>query len=313
MHRSSVSSMSTTIAVQQTIQANVQRIMQARIDACRLTLSSDPPHLAIHQARKEMKMIRALLRLVRQQIGEENYREANHHFRDAARLISDARDVTASWETASSLQSLLPSPRDRRAMEHVKRHLRAKKAAITRYQVNRGRLLQSVQEVLADAERFHRSWIITEDGFVALEKGIKRIYRQCLKRQRVAYEHDRVEEYHQWRKSVKYLRYQLDTLHPLRPGLLGGLENELNQLTDYLGNDHDLAVLREMITQTALLRPETRRTVFRVLEEQRQGLQQAAKPLAKKLFYQKPKRFIAPLAYWWEVEAQRTADALVIA
>ena len=175
--------MSTKIDIQQNIQANVQRIMQVRIDTCRQTLASDHPHRAIHQARKEMKKIRALLRLLRYQIGEENYREANRYFRDAARLISDTRDVTAGWETADELLSLLTSPRDRRAVVQLKRHLRAKKAAITRYQVHRGSLLVSVQDALAGAEQFHRSWTITEDGFAALRKGMKRTYRQCIKSQ----------------------------------------------------------------------------------------------------------------------------------
>lgn len=304
--------MSTKIDIQQNIQANVQRIMQTRIDACRQTLTSDHTHRAIHQARKEMKKIRALLRLVRYQIGDENYREANRYFRDAARLISDARDVAAGWETASYLQALLTSSRSRRAVGQLKRHLRAKKAAITRYQVHSGPLLVSVQEALADAEQFHRSWTITEDGFAALEKGMKRIYRQCSKRQRVAYEHNTPEGYHEWRKSVKYLRYQLDTLSPLWPGPLRALEGELNQLTDYLGDDHDLVVLREMIEGNELMRGETANSVFRVMEEQRETLQQAAKPLSEKLFYQKPKRFIEPLAYWWEVEEKRYSGEAVV-
>ena len=305
--------MSTKIDTQQNIQANVQRIMQTRIDSCRQALRLEDAHRAIHQSRKEMKKIRAVLRLVRPQIGEEAYQEANVYFRDAARLISDARDVTASGETATELQSLLTSSRDRRAVEHLRQHLWAKKAAITRYQVRRDQLLVTVSDALAEAEHFSRSWTITEDGFEALAPGIRRIYRQCRKRMKQAYEHDTPHGYHQWRKSVKYLRYQVDTLSPLWPGGLGALESELNHLTDYLGDDHDLFVLREMIEQDELIRPEVARSVFRVMEARRHALQQSAKVLSQKLFYPKAKRFVEPLGHYWEVETAQDMGDVVMA
>ena len=300
--------MSTKINTQENIQANVQRIMQTRIDACREALQLENPHRAIHQSRKEIKKIRAVLRLVRPQIGEDSYQDANEYFRDAARLISDARDVTASGDTASQLQSFLTSSRDRRAVQQLKRHLWAKKSAITRYQVRRDQLLVTVREALSGAEQFHRSWTILEDGFEALAPGIKRVYKQCLKRMKVAYQQDTPHGYHQWRKSVKYLRYQVDTLSPLRPGLLDALESEMSQLTDYLGDDHDLFVLRKMIEQNELMADGTVRSVFRTMEERRNTLQESAKSLSQKLFYQKPKRFVEPFAFWWEVESQQYAE-----
>ena len=306
-----LSTMSTKINVQQNIQANIQRIMQTRVDACRQALQLDNPHKAIHQSRKEMKKIRAVLRLIRPQLEEEEYQAANTYFRDAARIISDARDVTASAETVGKLQSSLTSARDRRALAQLKRHFWAKKAAITRYQVRRDQLLLSVQDALEDAERLYRSWTITEDGFAALAPGIKRIYRQCLKRRQVAYDENTPHGYHQWRKSVKYLRYQVDTLSPLWPGPLGALETELNKLTDYLGDDHDLFVLRQMIEQGEVMRPETTRSVIKTMEERRGVLQQSARGLSQKLFYQKPKQFVKPLAYWWEVEEKEVGEILL--
>ena len=279
--------------------------MQARIDRCRAHLRQDAPHEAIHQTRKQLKKIRALLRLIRYQIGKEAYQTANHYFRDAARLISDARDVSAGWETAEELQSLLTTARDRQAVGRLKRHLRAKKAAITRYQVHGDKLLESVTEALAEAEQLHRAWTISDDGFEAVEKGIKRIYRQCQKRQAKAYAADDPEAFHEWRKSVKYLRYQVDTLSPLWPGLLQALEGELNLLTDYLGDDHDLLVLQETIKEAKVMSPATQHSVFSTIDERRAQLQQEALPLAKKLFAQKPKEFVADLARWWQIEAER--------
>ena len=297
-------SSSTKINLEENIQANVQRIMQTRVDTCRKALTHAPSHEAIHQARKELKKIRAIVRLVRPHLGEEAYREANHYFRDAARLISDARDVTASEETATKLQSVLSSRRDRQAIEQFKRHLQAKKAAITRYQVQRDHLLESVLEALVDAEQFYRSWAITEEGFEALSPGIRKIYKQCVKRQKKAYAEDTPEGFHQWRKSVKYLRYQIDALSTLWPGMLGALESELNLLTDYLGDDHDFYVLQGILQQHEAIRPETLRSLNRHIEQRRSILQHSAKVLSDKLFYPKSNHFVEPIAHCWRVEAE---------
>lgn len=79
-------------------------------------------------------------------------------------------------------------------------------------------------------------------------------------------------------------------------------------MTDYLGDDHDLLVLRETIEHADLMRPATQRAVFRAMDERRAELQGAARYLAQKLFAGKAKRLLRGLAELWEVEAERKVD-----
>jgi CHAD domain-containing protein len=63
----------------------------------------DDPVTAVHEARKNLKKTRALLRLARPGLGSETYRRENWAIRDAARLISGARDADVMQQTLTRL------------------------------------------------------------------------------------------------------------------------------------------------------------------------------------------------------------------
>ncbi|MDJ0593815.1 MAG: CHAD domain-containing protein [Pleurocapsa sp. MO_226.B13] len=47
---------------------------------------------AVHQARKRLKKTRAVIRLVRDRLGKETYKQANARFRDLGRTLAELRD-----------------------------------------------------------------------------------------------------------------------------------------------------------------------------------------------------------------------------
>jgi hypothetical protein len=65
-----------------------------------------PPQEVIpNEVRKCFKKVRAALRLVREELGGDVYREANYSFRDAARLLSQASDAGMLVVTLDKLNS----------------------------------------------------------------------------------------------------------------------------------------------------------------------------------------------------------------
>jgi hypothetical protein len=54
---------------------------------------------AVHEARKAFKRLRALLRLARDELGDEVYQRENTVFRDAGRELSGVRDAAVLVET----------------------------------------------------------------------------------------------------------------------------------------------------------------------------------------------------------------------
>ena len=85
----------------------VARIARGRIDDAIDELSGEAgssPQEAVHNARKDMKKLRALLRLVRGELGDDVYRRENECFRDAAAELSGLRDADVMLATLDGLE-----------------------------------------------------------------------------------------------------------------------------------------------------------------------------------------------------------------
>jgi CHAD domain-containing protein len=89
------------------------------------------------------------------------------------------------------------------------------------------------------------------DGWQELGAGLCRVYRAGRKAMKQARKTPAPECLHEWRKQAKYLWHQLQLLEPMSPGPIGALADQMKKLSDYLGDDHDLAVLREKVVAHA--------------------------------------------------------------
>src|SRR6187455_1799200 len=60
--------------------------------------------VAVHKARKDLKKLRSVIRLVRKPLGDDVYRRENERFRDAGRMLAGMRDEQARAETLEGLR-----------------------------------------------------------------------------------------------------------------------------------------------------------------------------------------------------------------
>ena len=87
----------------------IARVARGRIDHAIDELrgkTASTPVEAVHEARKDMKKLRALLRLARGELGGRVYARENACFRDAARELAGQRDADVMLETLGSLPYL---------------------------------------------------------------------------------------------------------------------------------------------------------------------------------------------------------------
>ena len=93
----------------------VRRVARGRIDHALDELRGDSDSTreeAVHEARKDMKKLRALLRLVRDELGDDVYRRENVSFRDAGRRLAGARDSQVLLETLAAVSDRERAARD---------------------------------------------------------------------------------------------------------------------------------------------------------------------------------------------------------
>jgi len=84
------------------------RIMNDQIDIALSHLEKESDNdfdESVHEVRKCIKRIRAVLRLVRDDIGKQKYRKENFFFRDINRNMSELRSINVNIETLVKLNS----------------------------------------------------------------------------------------------------------------------------------------------------------------------------------------------------------------
>ena len=121
------------------------------------------------------------------------------------------------------------------------------------------------------------------NGRTFVGTGLRRTYRQgknvVWQLEMIGQENASDETWHELRKCAKALGYQLRLLRPIWPGPINVLLREIDQLTDRLGDDHDLAVLRGRIlnepynTSETQDSADTRHIFLQSLDRRRRKLQ----------------------------------------
>ena len=121
--------------------------------------------------------------------------------------------------------------------------------------------------------------------------GIDRSYRRGRKGYASA---DATEELHEWRKRAKDLWYHHRLIKGAYPRVVGAYAKDAHELSDLLGDDHDLAVLRVAIVHQdppAATAPVDLDPVVDLIDERRDELQAQARSLARRVYAENPKAF----------------------
>ena len=254
----------------------------------------------VHEVRKGLKKFRALLRLVREEIGEDVYDRENAAARDLGRKLSAARDASVRVSALEKLRKETPQDFPERGGEVLRKRLVSRRrAAIRRL---RGAALAAIRRDIGQLRRRVRIWPLSKAGYACLEPGLKRLYGQGKKRSAEAYESGADDTFHEWRKRAKDLRYHAELLEPLWPEVMKEVEKALHDLTDLLGDDHDLSDLRRVLTSSPRL---TRGAggvggLVELIDRRRSRLQADARPVAARIYGEKPRAFSARVATYWD-------------
>jgi hypothetical protein len=153
---------------------------------------------------------------------------------------------------------------------------------------------------------------LNNPGFTALRPNLQKTYGRGRKALAVAYAQPTPENFHEWRKRVKYHWYHSRMLERIWPDVMSGYGKSLKTLSSLLGDDHDLVVMRE----TLLNDPDTfggkrdLQVLLGLIERRQTELRTRAETLGQRVFAEKPKAMGQRLeSYWeaWRSEVQRSA------
>jgi len=286
--------------------AEVRRVSLGLLERAVSDLRSAPPDQfdeGVHSARKKMKRLRGMLRLVRDEVGYRTYREENVVLRDTARSLSAIRDSYVSVLTLRSLWQRYSDMLYPEAFAYPEAWL-LERHEVRRSSVTEPVVSNAITNLNTARRRFWNYPIdeIVRDDYQAIASGIHRVYKRGYRGLVRAAETRDVADLHEWRKRVKYLRFQMEALTPLYPHLLRATAKSLDELGELLGDDHDHAVLAD----TILAHPEScshereRWMLIALIHEQRASLQERALKHGTALYSEKPAAFVARIGSYWE-------------
>ncbi len=280
----------------------VRRLLCEQIDAAAAALAGKRvTDENIHAARKSLKRARATLRLMRDALPLTTYRRENASLRDTARPLRAVRDARILLETFDRLVELYGPTRKRSIPEAFRRELAREQRDVRQAALRSKGSLHVSRRALGRLRPRVSGWWLSAHGWSELGSGLQRVYRQGRKAMAEARRTPSTEALHEWRKQAKYLWHQLEVLAPLRPGATGKLVDQAHELSDCLGDDHDLAVLREK----ALAHPSSFRdrdeaeALLALIERCQQRLRRKAFRLGDRIYRQKPAAFAARFGRYW--------------
>jgi CHAD domain-containing protein len=264
---------------------------------------------AVHSARKRCKRIRALLRLVRPQIGDA-YDLENGWYRDAARDLAHFRDAQVMIDTFDGLLKHFANAVERQAFAGIRRTLTRQRDAASVGAELRGHL-REFRDRMREARTRIDSWPIGDQGFAAIEDGLRRIYARGRRALHAAYEAPSTETIHEWRKRVKDHAHHIELLRSVWKAPMHARRDELDALADHLGDDHDLSVLREhLLTHPCDARhSETLQAVIGLIARRQVELRVYAHAAGARVFAEKPDAFVRRIEVYWHAWRNEPATA----
>lgn len=202
----------------------------------------------VHEARKRGKETRGLIRLVRPALGG-TYAAINAEVRDGARELSSLRDAHALLGTVDDLASSVHG-NGTEELEVLAGRLRVAASAATHRVDGDDPRIAVARSRMETARAMIATWSGTIDA-AAMAAGVAKTAGRGRKAWQASRKDASDEQVHEWRKRVKYLWYQARLLEAADPDGIGTAVAQLDELSDLLGDEHDLTVLVEHLERAA--------------------------------------------------------------
>jgi len=265
-------------------------------------------HKTIHEVRRSIKRIRAVLRLIRDEIGYSHYLRENLFYRDVARRMAPVRDSYVLCQTVKSLETnhpdLISVNHYACLMDHLSLQI---EKDLERFMESSGDFKQVLEDITQARERIDQ-YCELRNGYVSIRKGIRRVYRRGrIHHSRIGPPFD-VDLFHEYRKNSKYLQFQMELIQPVYPKLLKAYAGTIDKHTELLGDLRDYDRL-DLYIQNALpkeIPSTTRKKLLEMIRHQKEDMLVKILSKSQMIYAEKPKEFIKRIKVYWNHYYQLT-------
>lgn len=221
----------------------LEKAMSALLD------SPEGLHEGIHTARKHIKRVRALYRLVARRAPEFQRRE-NRRLRDMAHSLSTFRDGTALIEVSLYLRQTAASRSEAAALARVTETLTARRDWLARAETDLAAKTEAAIETCRNA-RAALDDVSFEDGHRAAGRLLRRRWKKTCHDAAAALAKCQTEahsdQFHELRKRSQDYWMHHALLRDIWPSAMNAKQSDAKALVDILGRYNDLTMLAGVV------------------------------------------------------------------
>jgi CHAD domain-containing protein len=274
----------------------LKRVFREQIESA-LQLCRHPSRqrgVTVHEVRKHLKRLRAAMRLAVGEVGKNQHACEDRCVRKIGRLVSDLRDAQVRLQTLIQLRDATTKDPKKNRFPRIEELLSLEResfsAAFAGWQKEATPQLEGLETRLLE-------WPLDGLTWKQICGAVGKIYKRGQRGLAKTIDDPEPETFHQWRKRVKDIWYQLRILQPLNRVVLEEIAHDAEVLAELLGSEHDLdfmlarlekesddAALRDELTQLEkLIRKRGKRLRTNALELGRRFYAEPAKAFAKRI------------------------------
>jgi len=265
----------------------------------RLGARANPSEDAIHEARRRVKKARAVLALIEADRGR-GVAKSDKGLRAVNRRLSPVRDASAMIETLRKLHAQHPELFSEHVYARLRRRMSARMQDVMR-EAGRSGGWKQAGRTLRKLEKAARRWRTAHKGFAALAPGIRKTHRRARKALARARDTNAAADFHEWRKAVKALWYEVRLVGGGSPAIARDIR-ALRSAETWLGDDHNFVVLcGELGADPSVCRtvPDVDRLRSAVDAIQRR-LRRQAIARTRSIFAAKPRAYVRRVERAWD-------------
>jgi hypothetical protein len=264
----------------------LRRLALKQLTAVRRDLEKAAAGHGVHAARRQIKQLRSLLRLVRNAIGADDFQSTDAALREIAHLLASARRAEAMGEALAKLvEAGLLSAGDANVWVSG---LRAEEQP----HGNAGAV--EAQHKLEPVRRAVKSWRLPQEDTSAYVEATAAIYRHARRSLKAALQEPTKDNLHTSRKAAIHHLHHIQVLSALWPAMMQPWSQELAKLRIALGDINDLDEMRDLYGTS-----EKSELLVSAINQRRDQLLDQVKASSSLLFAEKTGAFAKRIAAMW--------------
>jgi len=246
--------------------------------------------ITVHETRKRLKKLRAALRLAAAKTGKDQHAREDRSLSEIAKLVSDLRDAHVRLQTLIRIREDMHGHSALRSFPKIEELLSMERESFSA--AFAGWRKQAISKLKA-AEKRLSAWPLDDTTWKQVCGAVAKSYRRGRDALTQVLKKPSPGTFHEWRKEVKQLWYQLRLLQPLNRVVLEKIASDAKTLGELLGLDHDFAFLLarlEVERNDSVLQAE-HAALQKLIRKRSRKLRRNATELGRRFYAEGPKAF----------------------